>query len=98
MSYFEVQVAIRYETQGAKGATRIKTVKENYLVDAESVTEAEARVVEDFTKAGFSQDYEVVGVKASKIQKFIKYISSKRISNDKNIGEDLQDLSDRNEE
>jgi len=72
MNYFEVVVAIRIETEGAKGALKVKKVKEVYLVDAMSVTEAEARIVESFTKSGFSQDYEVVAVKASKVVEIIE--------------------------
>jgi hypothetical protein len=72
MNYFEVVVAIRIETEGAKGAVKVKKVKEVYLVDAMSVTEAEARIVESFTKSGFSQDYEVVAVKASKVVEIIE--------------------------
>ena len=67
MNYFEVVVNIKTETEGRKGAVRIKTVKETYLVDAESVTEAEARVVDSFRKGGFSQDFEVAAAKGSKI-------------------------------
>jgi hypothetical protein len=65
MKYYEVTVEIKSETEDSKGNVRIKTLKENYLVDAMSVTEAEARVVKLFS--GFSQDYQVVGVKGSKI-------------------------------
>jgi Domain of unknown function (DUF4494) len=64
--YFEVLVDIKTETE-FKGAVKIKMVKEIYLVDAMSVTEAEARVVKQFVKSGFSQDFVVVGVKGSKI-------------------------------
>ncbi len=67
MSYFEVLVSIKTETQGRKGETNIKTIKETYLVDAMTVTEAEARVVKDFVKSGFSNDYNVEGAKKSKI-------------------------------
>ena len=65
MKYYEVTVEIKSETEDSKGNVRIKTLKENYLVDAMSVTEAEARVVKLFS--GFSQDFQVVGVKSSKI-------------------------------
>ena len=42
--YYSVQVAI--EVEDAKG--KIKKQKENYLVDALSVTEAEAKLVKKF--------------------------------------------------
>jgi hypothetical protein len=67
MKYFEVLVSIKTETEGYKGALKIKNVKETYLVDAMSVTEAEARVIKLFTQSGFSQDFEVSGVKGSKV-------------------------------
>jgi len=66
MNYCEVIVSIKTETE-LKGSVKIKKVKEVYLVDAMSVTEAEARIVELFSKSGFSQDYEVIAVKGSKI-------------------------------
>ena len=46
-----------------------KKVTESYLVDAMSVTEAEAKVVKDFE--GYSFDFEVKGVTQSKIVKII---------------------------
>jgi hypothetical protein len=64
--YYEVLVQLKIELENSKGESKIKKVRELYLVDAQSVTEAEARVVESFTKSGFSQDYSVVSVKGSK--------------------------------
>ena len=46
-----------------------KKVTETYLIDAMSVTEAEAKVVKDFE--GYSFDFEVKGVNQSKIVKII---------------------------
>ena len=65
MKYFEVVVEIRNETEDSSGNVKVKRIKETYLVDAMTVTEAEARVVKLF--ANFSQDFEVVQVKGSKI-------------------------------
>jgi hypothetical protein len=65
--YFEVLVELKIESENSKGDSKIKKVKETYLVDAMSVTEAEARVVESFTKGGFSQHYSVLQAKGSKI-------------------------------
>jgi hypothetical protein len=65
--YYEVLVELRIESENRKGGVTIKRIKETYLVDAMSVTEAEARIVESFNKGGFSQDYQVVQVKGSKI-------------------------------
>jgi len=57
--YFEVTVTVQHEVDGGKGGTKIKKVKESYLVDAMTVTEAEARVVKEFESAGVSLEYEV---------------------------------------
>ena len=65
--YYEVLVELRMESESPKGGIKIKKIKESYLVDALSVTEAEARVVKSFSDSGFSQDYSVVSVKGSKI-------------------------------
>jgi hypothetical protein len=65
--YFEVLVELKIESENSKGDSKIKKVKETYLVDAMSVTEAEARVVESFTNSGFSQEYSVLQAKGSKI-------------------------------
>jgi hypothetical protein len=46
--YYSVQVAI--EVEDAKG--KIKKQKENYLVDAMSVTEAEAKLVQIRRRSG----------------------------------------------
>jgi len=65
--YFEVLVQMKIESETRKGGVRIKNIRELYLVDAMSVTEAEARVIKSFSDSGFSQDYSVVSVKGSKI-------------------------------
>ena len=62
--FFEVTVEVVVATlKNGKD----KKVKEIYLVDAMSVTEAEARVVKDF-----SIDYKVVGAKESSILRVIE--------------------------
>jgi hypothetical protein len=71
MKYFEVDVAITTETEDSKGNVRIKKNKECYLVDAVSVTEAEARLVKFFE--GTTLEFEVVGVKSSKIIEVLEY-------------------------
>jgi len=65
--YYEVQVTMHHEIDNGKGVSKIKKTKENYLVDAMSVTEAEARVVKLFTDSAINVDYEVTGAKESKI-------------------------------
>ena len=47
-----------------------KKVTESYLVDAMSVTEAEAKVCKDFE--GYNFDFEVKGVSQSRIVKIIE--------------------------
>lgn len=61
--YYAVTVAI--DVEDAKG--KIKKQKENYLVDAMSVTEAEAKLVQKFTKEAVKMEYEVVKVSETKI-------------------------------
>jgi hypothetical protein len=78
MKYFEVLVSIKTETEGYKGALKIKNVKETYLVDAMSVTEAEARVVKLFAQSGFSQDFEVIGVRGSKVIEVVNAEDTKK--------------------
>jgi hypothetical protein len=73
--YFEVTVTVHHEVDGGKGGTKIKKVKESYLVDAMTVTEAEARVVGEFEAAGISVEYEVSAARESKI---IQVIESKK--------------------
>jgi len=67
--YFEVTVEVVVATlKNGKD----KKNKEIYLVDAMSVTEAEARVVQDFTDAGVNVDYKVSGARESRIIRVIE--------------------------
>ena len=67
--YFEVTVEVIVATlKNGKD----KKAKEIYLVDAMSVTEAEARVVQDFTDAGVQIDYKVSGAKESRVIRVIE--------------------------
>ena len=68
-NFFEVTVEIEV---GQLKNGKVKTKKEVYLVDAQSVTEAEARVIRDFEKDGNTLDYKVSGAKKSKIISVIK--------------------------
>jgi len=61
--YYSVLVAV--EVEDAKG--KVKKNKENYLVDALSVTEAEAKLVKKFVAEGVNLEYEVVKVSETKI-------------------------------
>jgi len=58
-------VLVSVEVEDAKG--KIKKNKEQYLVDALSVTEAEAKLVKKFTDDGMRLEYEVVKVLETKI-------------------------------
>ena len=67
--YFEVTVEVVVATlKNGKD----KKNKEIYLVDAMSVTEAEARVVQDFIEAGVNVDYKVSGARESRIIRVIE--------------------------
>ena len=67
--FFEVTVPIVVATlKNGKD----KKNKEIYLVDALSVTEAEAKVVKDFEASGIQLDYKVIGAKESRIIRVIE--------------------------
>ena len=61
--FYSVLVAV--EVEDAKG--KIKKNKENYLVDALSVTEAEAKLVNKCVSEGVNLEYEVVKVSETRI-------------------------------
>lgn len=65
MNYYEVVVQLKLEQEDSKGGLKIKTINEQYLVDAMSVTEAEARIVKKFSDSKL--EFQVVAVKNSKI-------------------------------
>lgn len=67
--YYEVVVEL---VVSVNKAGKEKKQKETYLVDAQSVTEAEARVVKDFQTAGVTLDYKVSGAKESKVIRVIE--------------------------
>ena len=66
MSYYIAKVQLVDTVDTPKGSKE-KKVTETYLVEALSVTEAEAKVVKDFQ--GYTLDFEVKSVSASKIIK-----------------------------
>lgn len=69
MSYYTAKVQLIDEVDTPKGP-KIKKTTETYLVEAMSVTEAEAKVIEDFK--GYTFDFEVKSVTASKIVKILE--------------------------
>ena len=68
--YYEVQVTMHHEVDNGKGIAKVKKTKENYLVDAMSVTEAEARIVKFLTDIG-EQEFEVKSASKSVIAEVI---------------------------
>ena len=66
MQYFNVKVQFKIEDENGK----VKKQSVNYLVDAQSVTEAEARTVEYLTARG-EQVFEVKAASESKIAEVI---------------------------
>ena len=66
MAYYLAKVEVRMENDRG----RIQKIRELYCVEAESVTEAEAKVVKEFE--GYSMEYQVKSVKESKIIKILE--------------------------
>ena len=69
MSYYTAKVQLVESIDTPKGVKE-KRITETYLVEALSVTEAEAKVVQDFKGVMF--DFEVKSVTTSKIIKIIE--------------------------
>jgi len=69
MSYYMAKVQLVDTIDTPKGVKE-KRITETYLVEALSVTEAEAKVIEDFK--GYTMDFEVKSVSSSKIIKIIE--------------------------
>ena len=65
MAYYLAKVEVRMENDRG----RIQKIRELYYVEAESVTEAEAKVVKDFE--GDNTEYQVKEVKETKILKIL---------------------------
>ena len=66
MSYYIATVKVQDENERG----RVSNTNETYCVEAESVTDAEAKVVKEFT--GYQMDYQVKSVKESKIIKILE--------------------------
>jgi len=66
MAYYLAKVKVRMENDRG----RIQKIRELYCVEAESVTEAEAKVVKDFE--GDNTEYQVKEVKETKILKILE--------------------------
>ena len=69
MSYYTAKVQL-VEAIDTPNGVKEKRITETYLVEALSVTEAEAKVIEDFK--GVTFDFEVKSVTASKILKILE--------------------------
>ena len=66
MAYYIATVKVQDENERG----RVSNTNETYCVEAESVTEAEAKVVQDFE--GDSTEYQVKEVKETKILKILE--------------------------
>ena len=66
MAYYLAKVEVRMENDRG----RIQKIRELYCVEAESVTESEAKVVQDFE--GDNTEYQVKEVKETKILKILE--------------------------
>ena len=66
MSYYSAKVSLTVDS-----GNKLKKITEMYLVDAESVTHAEAMVTKDFEGQGI--EFEVKAVSKSKIVKVIEH-------------------------
>ena len=64
------QVKVQFTDIDDKGKAKKQNIA--YLVDAMSVTEAESRVVQDFTEAGVQIDYKVSGARESRVIRVIE--------------------------
>jgi hypothetical protein len=72
VKFYEVAVEIKLESSSPDDSIRVKRIKENFLVEAKSVTEAEEKVNKVYTSEGFSSDFEVTMVKRSKVVEIIE--------------------------
>ena len=68
-NYFEVTTEM---IVGMLKSGKPKKIKEVYLVNAMSVTEAEARVVKEFLAESSTSDYRVVSAKESRVLRVIE--------------------------
>lgn len=68
-NYYEVHVDM---VVSISKSGKEKSNREVYLVDAQSVTEAEARVVQYFRAIGVTLDFNIVGAKKSRILSVVK--------------------------
>lgn len=67
--YFEVTVDV---VIGQTASGKDKIHKERYLVDAQTVTEAEARVIKTLTTESIQLDYTISSAKESRIERVIE--------------------------
>jgi hypothetical protein len=67
--YFEVTVDV---VVGQTASGKDKIHKERYLVDAQTVTEAEARVIKTLTTESIQLDYTISSAKESRIERVIE--------------------------
>ncbi len=67
--YFKVTLKIEKETEDSKGRPKVKVVREEYLIDAVSPTEAESKIHKHLE--GSMETFEVVSITLTKILEVI---------------------------
>lgn len=67
MNYLEATVLVRQNSQDSKNNPIVKKLKKYYLVDAETVTEAEARVVNVLSEMGGINEFQVMSIVGSRV-------------------------------
>ena len=67
--YYNVKVKVETETEDAKGRPKTKVVKEEYLVEAVSPTDAEVKMTRELE--GIMGEFEVVSIVLTKVMDVI---------------------------
>jgi hypothetical protein len=67
--FYEVCVEIKVESQ-VEEDLRVKKIRENFLVEAKNLSEVEQKIKKIY-EGGFSNDYEIVSIKKSKVVEII---------------------------
>lgn len=72
VQFYEVSVEVRIESTSEDDTIRVKKVKENFLIEAYSVSDAETKAKKIYdTAGGFSNDFEIISVRRSKVVEII---------------------------
>lgn len=68
--YYNVKIKIETEVEGPKGGIKIKVINEQYLIEAISPTDAEAKMTGHLS--GSMQEFEVTAIALTKVLDVIK--------------------------